>query len=589
MKQKTLFFFFLTFFYMQNFYSFAVNDTQKQTKADKIIETLQKAIQEYPSAALYCALGNAYSYQKRAETIHKDPSDLEGHQKQAITLGIETYQKGISLFPNSSELYCGLGNLYFGINHDTDTAISTLKTGIEICPSANLYAVLIDIYRYGLNDTKLAIQTCKFALKKYNNLNLYLALGEHSSFLSRSRISHSEKINHKKEALNAYQNALHLNPIDIIYKKIIISIITLYAELSDIYVLYYPNSKKDILEFQHEVIRNFEIAKQLDNCIINEKLREKIQYINDNLEKIEETDYNNNEKNLILSTSDDIILTETTQETEFIQKKDSPPLHTQILNDETLQERNIFWGDIIESKKETDQNNPIDFLNDAERAYNYFCELVNDFKNNPEYIRIRKDVTPKIQICNNYLNKKNLKEFYYELARIYYSYLAQNEKESHKKTKFLEKCIDIFNDLSLSNDFVFIKKIEEIAPFYYYALGNIYNFELVESEENYFTKISYIKKSIKAYKKAITFSNFEYNKQAIISITQLYYILGKIYNFDLATKEKEIDIKHNYLKKALKNYEKALNTYKKIVHHHDNNHKILKKIKNAIKFLKKKI
>jgi tetratricopeptide (TPR) repeat protein len=408
-----------------------VYEKEKALKTNLRISKLLDNIQTDPSPALYQELADIYGYPKYSETIYSDPEDLHGHQQKALILAIQTYEKGITLFPHASELYCGFGKLQFCINHDPAAAITILNKGIEICPSVDLYGALIDVYRYGTKDTKLAIDACKKGLKSYHSLPLYLALGNHLSFLSRSRIDYKYKIKCKKEALEAYQNALNFKKTDTEYKTILQSMLNLYCELADIYPKDVDAYAQELSIYQRKALDTFNIAQQLTDFCIHERIKEKIEAISfllqennenqstiQNLKDTEEIVTENKAADNIPTLNEETEKIDPSHKNKIIWSKFVESIQS---NAETIpenssalpsNENNIIWGDSVEP---IDYNNTIyetnldyistnsivETLDPFEIARNYFDWTINTFNAHTQYIYIQTEVTNRIKVCQN--------------------------------------------------------------------------------------------------------------------------------------------------------------------------------------------
>ncbi|MDP3532634.1 MAG: hypothetical protein Q8S31_05025 [Alphaproteobacteria bacterium] len=565
-------------------------EKEKALKTNLTISKLLNNIQTDPSPTFYRELADIYGYPKRSETIYSDPKDLQGHQQKAVALAIQTYEQGITIFPNAPELYCGLGKLQFCINHDYNTAINIFNKGIEICPSADLYCALVDVYRYGIKDTKLAIEACKKGLKSYYSLNLYLALGNHLSFLSRSRIDYKYKIKCKKEALEAYQNALNFEKTTTEYKTILQSMLTLYCELTDIYARDVDVYAQELSIYQHKALDTFNIAQQLEDFYINEKIKTKIEAISfllqennenkptiQNSKDTEEVKPNNdipnniqilnekrepsNENNIIWDKFVESIKSnaETTPEIELNNSSTTPP-----------NENNIIWGDSLEPVDYTDiiyetnldyisSNSIVEILNPFEIARSYLDLSITDFNNHSNFYTIQKKVKEKLQICSNYIENNFLYGFYKKLGEIYYDCFSKFENYFHQKTEYLEKTLYYYNcalNYGYHRDNTdIIQKMSSI----YYELIKTYYFNLAKHENNVHQKKDYIEKAINTYYNITFWDNSKnYNKINKL-IPFCYYELGNIYNFELSKNENDYFQKISYIEKGLEAYEQIAN------------------------------
>lgn len=628
MKQKVLFYSLFILYFIQSIPVFADKDSENPTKfcvskkqnivfiknnsasayeKEKIYQTNLKIsklldnLQTDPSPTLYQELADVYGYPKRSETIYSDPKDLQGHQQKAVTLAIQTYEQGITIFPNASELYCGLGKLQFCINHDADTAITILNKGIEICPSADLYCALVDVYRYGIKDTKLAIEACKKGLQTYYSLKLHLALGEHLSFLSRSRIDYKYKIKCKKEALEAYQNALNFEKSDNEYKTILRSMLTLYCELTDIYARYVNAYAQELSIYQRKALDTYNIGQKLTDFYIHEKIKTKIEAISflcqENSKQPMIQELKNTEKNIPNniptlnktiepSNENNIILDEFSEPIKF-NTENTPEI---ILNNSSTTPpngNNIIWGDSIEPvdcftniyepyQDYILSNSPVSILDHFEIAKNHLNEAINDFNNHSNFYKIQKKVRKKLQTCSNYIENNFLYGFFIELSEIYYYCFTKFENYFHQKAAYLEKTLYYYTcalNYGYHRDNTdIIQKMSFIG----YELIKIYYFDLAKHENNIHQKKDYIEKAINVYYYILFWTDSKnYNKiNKVISFC--YYELGNIYNISLASIEQDINIKKTYLTKALIAYEKAIQF---------GDSKIEKKIEKSIEFV----
>jgi uncharacterized protein HemY len=496
-----------------------------------------KGVEKYPSSDLYRALGDLYC-----------------HELKNYLQAKEIYEEGINLYP-SSGLYRALGDLYRYDQKDFKQAKEIYEEGIKLYPSLDLYHALGDLYCYGIKNYLQAKEIYENGIKLHPSSDLYRALGDLYYYELRNYV----------QAKEIYEEGIKLYPSSYLYRasgdlyyyeqkdykqaeKIYTEGIQkypssdLYCALGDLYryewkdfqqakeiyeagIKLYPSSDPyralgDLYRYEW---KDFQQAKEIYEAGIKLYPSSDPYRALGDLYKYEQKDYKRAEKIYI----------------EGIGKHPSSDLYS-ALGDLYRYE----WKDFKHAKEIYEagiQKHPSAGLyralgdlykyeqKDYKWAEKIYTEGIGKYPSSDLYRALGdlyryewKDFKQAKEIYEAGIQKHPSAGLYRALGDFYIYHLAEHEKNSILKKEYQIKAFDFYLAALSFNDIEINTTIEKPIKFLYKMIsGNLYNDNTLKNKAN------------------------------------LYMHLGYAYDFDLARKEKNLDLKREYQQKALAAYKKG--------------------------------